>query len=71
MANVLEDFFSLFNFDILIRPQSNFSIVPSLLKDYAIVYAPRDFIREDKTITITKTELVVNQELYQMLIGEE
>ncbi len=38
--NVLEDFFSLFLFDILIRPQSNFSIVPSLLHDFAIVHTP-------------------------------
>jgi hypothetical protein len=38
--NVLEDFFSLFLFDILIRPQSNFSIIPSLLHDYAIVHTP-------------------------------
>ena len=37
--NVLEDFFSLFHFDVLIRPASNFSIVPSLLHDYAIVYS--------------------------------
>lgn len=38
--NILEDFFSLFHFDILIRPQSNFSIIPSLLHDYAIVHTP-------------------------------
>ncbi len=38
--NVLEDFFSLFQFDILIRPQSNFSIIPSLLHDFAIVHTP-------------------------------
>ena len=38
--NVLEDFFSLFEFDILIRPESNFSMVPSLLHDYEIVYSP-------------------------------
>jgi hypothetical protein len=39
-ANVLEDFFSFFNFDILIRPQSNFSLIPSLLHDYLAVYSP-------------------------------
>lgn len=39
-SSVLEDFFSLFNFDILIRPDSNFSIVPSLLYDYAVVCYP-------------------------------
>lgn len=38
-ANVLEDFFSLFHYSILIRPQSNFSLVPSLIHDFALVYS--------------------------------
>lgn len=42
-ANVLEDFFSLFEFDVLIRPDSNFSIVPSLIHDYKMIYAAEDF----------------------------
>lgn len=37
--NVLEDFFSLCNFDVLIRSESNFSIVPSLLHDFAVLYS--------------------------------
>lgn len=42
-ANVLEDFFSLFEFDVLIRPDSNFSLVPSLIHDYKMVYAAEDY----------------------------
>ena len=42
-ANVLLDFFSLFNFDILIRPESNYSIIPSLIGDFAVVYSPETF----------------------------
>lgn len=41
--NVLEDFFSLFNFDCLIRPQSNFSIVPGKLHRYMIQICPENY----------------------------
>jgi hypothetical protein len=34
--NILEDFFSFLAFDILIYPQSNFSMVPALLHDYIL-----------------------------------
>ncbi len=55
-ANVLEDFFSLFEFDILIRPASNFSIVPSLICDYAMVYAAEDYDAEQGRVVV-KMEL--------------
>lgn len=58
--NVLEDFFSLFNFDILIRPQSNFSLVVSLLNDYAIVYSPKNFKIENNIVTITETDFIID-----------
>lgn len=67
-ANVLEDFFSLFHFDILIRPQSNFSIVPSLLHDFALVYSPNKLSRTDNGITITSINIEKNDELYERLI---
>ena len=38
--NILEDMFSMLEFDCLIRPESNFSIIPSLLKDYEILIHP-------------------------------
>ncbi|MBI3508311.1 MAG: hypothetical protein HY069_01560 [Chlamydiia bacterium] len=64
-SNVLEDFFSLFHFDILIRPQSNFSLIPSLLHDYLAVYAPED-IAEEK---ITEVSVTINEELlYKRLL---
>jgi hypothetical protein len=34
-AHVLEDFFSLLNFDVLIHPQSHFSMIPALIHDFA------------------------------------
>lgn len=39
-THILEDFFSLFLYDVLIRPCSNFSLVPSLIHDYMMVYTP-------------------------------
>lgn len=70
-ANVLEDFFSLFLFDVLIRPQSNYSIVPSLIHDFAIVYSPTGFLRKGRTITITETRLEKNEELYQQILDRK
>lgn len=42
--NVLEDFFSLQNFDILIRPHSNFSIMAEQLGNHSIVISPGSFL---------------------------
>ena len=57
-TNILEDFFSLFEFEILIRPQSNFSIVPSLLNDYVAVYEPTSFsIEPDGAIHIDQIKI--------------
>jgi len=67
-ANVLEDFFSLFNFDILIRPFSNYSVVASMIHDYAMVYSPTNSQRVGTKITITQTNLEIDQELYQELL---
>lgn len=62
-ANVLEDFFSFFNFDLLIRPQSNFSLIPSLLHDYAIVYAPKDF--RVQQVVIDDVDVQFNVHLFE------
>lgn len=51
-ANVIEDFFSLFNFDILIRPESNFSIVPSLIHDFAIVFTPGYYFDSNNRVVV-------------------
>jgi len=67
-SNVLIDFFSLFNFDVLIRSQSNFSLLPSLLHDFALVHCPTGFSLSGKTVTIEKAETLIHDELYQTLI---
>ncbi len=60
--NVLEDFFSFFHYDILIRGQSNYSLIPSLLHDFAAVYAPQKFIEVGGKITITEIETTIEPE---------
>ncbi len=49
--NVLEDFFSMMNFDVLIRPESNFSIMAEKLGDYSVIISPGSFSRNTKTMT--------------------
>ena len=62
--NVLEDFFSFQNFDILIRPDSNFSIVPALLHSFAIVCSPLDFWFDESGMPHTKEiEIKINYNL--------
>jgi hypothetical protein len=66
--NVLEDFFSLFYFDVLIHPQSNFSLIPSLIQDYAVVYAPVFGSREGKNIKIDQVKFEINEQRCQELL---
>ena len=66
--NVLEDFFSLFNFDILIRPRSNFSVVPSLLSDYALLCYPVDFTKEGKGVALTRIKVEKNDILLSKIL---
>lgn len=63
--NVLEDFFSLFYFDVLIHPDSNFSIIPSLLHDYAIVCTPLDGYSVGSKITIDRVNFKINEISYK------
>jgi hypothetical protein len=71
-ANVLEDFFSLFNFDVLIRSGSNFSHVPQLIHSYAVVCSPENCTILDqplgKVITIDQIDFVVNEDVLDKLI---
>gem|GEM_PF-860866 len=67
--NVLEDFFSLFHYDLLIRPASNFSLIPSLLRDYAIVCFPLAFSLSGGSVEI-EVGVEINKELlYQARLG--
>lgn len=66
--NVLSDFFSLFHFDVLIHPQSNFSSIPSLIHDYAMTYTPLSGYRNESIVTIDKVKCKINQTLYKKLM---
>lgn len=59
--NILEDFFSLFYFDVLIRPRSNFSIIPSLLKDYAVLCYPAEITKDNNQVNLTKIGIEINK----------
>ena len=65
--NVLEDFFSFFEFDILIRPQSNYSMVPALLHDFAIDYAPMRASNINGQIRIEEVAFKKNQTILKSL----
>ena len=60
--NVLEDFFSLFNFDILIRSQSQFSLIPSFLHDYLIDCSPVHFVVENGEPVIDQIQMEISDE---------
>ena len=70
--NVLEDFFSFKNFDIVIRPDSNFSLVPSLIYDYAIVFAPKHAVynKEKRQKIIDEINISINDKLCQKLLDD-
>lgn len=70
-ANVLEDFYSLFNFDALIRSESNYSIVPSLLHDYSIVTYPVAFTIENRIVTITQVDFQVYKGRLQKCLAKK
>jgi hypothetical protein len=66
--NVLEDFFSFFQFDILIRPQSNFSMVPSLLHDFAICHFPVHAEPFQDSFIITQTCTQIEETLLEKIL---
>lgn len=56
--NVLQDFFEMMRFECLIRPDSNFSIIPSLMKDYRILIKPtKATVNRDGTIVISEVDI--------------
>lgn len=58
--NDLDDFYSIPLFDCLILPDSNFSIVASKLKDYAVRINPTHYEKKKNCIRITGVEAVYN-----------
>lgn len=69
-SSVLEDFYSLFNFDILIRPESNFSIIPSLLHDYAVVCYPKAMVTRGKSVMIDQIGIEINAENFNQVCNK-
>lgn len=56
-ANVLEDCFAMAQFDCLIRPQSNYSRVASLIGDFIIEIYPTEFAFINDTPSISQYEI--------------
>lgn len=59
-SSVIQDFFQMFEFDYLIHPTSNFSIVPSLLNDYRISICPKKITYENNIVRIDQVEWKFN-----------
>lgn len=62
-AHVLEDFFSLFHYDILIRPESNYSIIPTLLHSYMAVFYPVSFSTDADILVIDEIRTAFDTDL--------
>jgi hypothetical protein len=62
-TNVLEDFFSFFNFDVLIRAESNYSIIPSLIHDYSILCSPESYHIDGSVVVIENIRVEINESL--------
>jgi hypothetical protein len=61
--NVLEDFYSMMNFDILIRPDSNFSIMAEKLGEHALVVSPGNFLQG---LRVQACALKINKSLSEL-----
>lgn len=57
-ANVLEDLFSMAEFDCLIRPMSNFSFVAGIIGKAKLIIFPSSYRREGPFCIIDKTEKI-------------
>ncbi len=69
LANVLEDFFSFFNFDVLIHPQSNYTALSPLTSaSLRSPTPPTNFIREAPIITITECSKAWDEILYKAVL---
>lgn len=66
-TNVLEDLFSIPNFDCLIRPDSNITIVASKLADYKVLITPAHHRWEGRKLIIDKVNVTVREDLKQTL----
>ena len=55
----LEDLFGLSQFDCLVRPASNFSIIAAKLANYRIEIAPSHYRWENGSLSIENVELCI------------
>lgn len=60
--NVLEDFFSLMQFDCLIRPDSHFSVMAGKIADYKMLIAPWHASQQNGEIIIDETVFEQNKD---------
>jgi len=70
--NVLEDFFSLLNFDCFIRNDSNFSLAASKLGSYKVHISPEHHKWEGRNLIIDKVNIEMNlipKKIHQIWIG--
>ncbi len=63
--NVLEDFFAFFQFDALIHPQSNFSMIPALINDYAATYTVESALQTEEGAVVESTGFSIDEERSQ------
>ncbi|MFI0435383.1 MAG: hypothetical protein ACH350_06630 [Parachlamydiaceae bacterium] len=70
--NVLDDFFSLFHYDVLIRPESNFSKVPDLLHDFAVVISPKHAVLSTNggrnSVRVDEMQTKIDEFMYQICL---
>lgn len=61
-VNVLEDFFSMMQFDCLIHSESNYSLIPSKLVNYLVSIFPDSFCKENGQIIYDHVAVSINQD---------
>lgn len=59
--SVFQDFFEMMEYDYMIRPASNLSIMASNLHDYRICISPTHYIFKNSKVSIDQTKWVFNK----------
>ncbi len=62
-CNVLEDFFSMAQFDCSVHPLSNYSICAAKIADYLVEIEPLEFAKKDNRFIITKDRVTISDNL--------
>ena len=64
-ANVLDDMYGLLQFDSLIRPESNFSIIAGKLKTYTFTIYPKEYSWQLNKLSIDEAVILHNDKTYR------